>query len=125
MCSATFKAPEIRADHGAFDTGASKTYIAGSIADLLELTLVGFSKTHTASGIEDFPNYAVDVLFPNDALRGFSNMQIGSCNLSYSHTLTEAQRIAPDNCGALIGRDMMARWSIVWHGPTSTVFISE
>jgi hypothetical protein len=31
----------------------------------------------------------------------------------------------PRNFGVLLGRDVMARWNIVWNGLTSTVFISD
>ena len=59
------------------DTGATRTCISELIADVLELTPVGFSKAHTASGIEEFADYAVDVLFPDSGLRGFEELNVG------------------------------------------------
>jgi len=108
-----------------FDTGASRTCISDVIANALVLNSVGFSKFHTASGIEVFADYAVDVLFPNAGLRSFENLKVGSCNMPYAHNLPDVQRMAHDNFGVLIGRDIMARWNIVWNGPSSCVFIAD
>ena len=110
---------------GEFDTGATRTCITGLIADALELTPVGFSKAHTASGVEEFADYAVDILFPDAGLLSFEDLNVGSCSLPYMHYLSDEQRMAHTNIGALIGRDMMSRWNIVWNGPSSSVFVSE
>ena len=107
------------------DTGATRTCITGLIADALELTPVGFSKAHTASGVEEFADYAVDILFPDAGLLSFEDLNVGSCSLPYMHYLSDEQRMAHTNIGALIGRDMMSRWNIVWNGPSSSVFVSE
>ena len=107
------------------DTGATRTCISGLVASILELSPVGFSKAHTASGVEEFADYAVDVQFPDAGLRGFEDVNVGSCNLPYRHDLPDEYRMAATNIGALIGRDMMSRWSIVWNGPSSSVFLSE
>jgi len=107
------------------DTGATKTCISGLIAEALELNAAGFSQTHTASGLEIFADYAVDVLFPNAHLRSFENLKVGSCNLPYNHDLPDIERMRAANFGVLIGRDMMTRWNIVWNGPTSSIFISD
>ena len=108
-----------------FDTGASRTCISEIIANELSLNPVGFSKFHTASGIEVFADYAVDIHFPNVGLRSFENLKVGSCSMPYNHNLSDAQRMVDDNYGVLIGRDIMQRWNIVWNGPSSSVFISE
>ena len=107
------------------DTGATRTCISELVADVLELNPVGFSKAHTASGLEEFADYAVDILFPDSGLLGFEDLNVGSCSLPYKHYLTDEQRMVHTNIGALIGRDMMSRWNIVWNGPSSSVFISE
>jgi len=107
------------------DTGASRTTICQTIADILQLNPVGSSRISTASGTEDFADYAVDIIFPTSGLRGFDNLQVGSCKLPYDHNLPDALRMAPENFGVLIGRDMMARWNIVWNGRSSSVFVSE
>ena len=108
-----------------FDTGASRTCISDVIADALTLSSVGFSKFHTASGVEIFADYAVDVHFPNAGLRCFENLKVGSCKMPYTHNLPDTQRLVHDNFGVLIGRDIMERWNIVWNGPSSCVFISD
>ena len=107
------------------DTGATRTCISELIADVLDLSPVGFSKAYTASGVGEFADYAVDIIFPDAGLRGFEDMNVGSCNLPYNHYPHDDQRMANNNIGALIGRDMMSRWNIVWNGPSSSVFISE
>ena len=55
------------------DTGATRTCISEIIADVLALSPVGFSKAYTASGIEEFADYAVDILFPDSGIRGFAD----------------------------------------------------
>ena len=107
------------------DTGATRTCISDFVANALELNPVGFSKAYTASGVEDFADFAVDILFPDAGLRGFEDVNVGSCRLPYKHNLPGEQRMSHTNIGALIGRDMMSRWNIVWNGPSSSVFISE
>ena len=107
------------------DTGATRTCISGVVADALMLNPVGFSEANTATGIATFSDYAVDIIFPNSGLRSFENMKVGSCSLPYDHSLPDQQRMESTNFGVLIGRDMMARWNIVWNGPTSSVFITE
>jgi len=108
-----------------FDTGASRTSITNDIANDLELEPVGFSKIHTAAGPGIFPDFAVDVLFPNAGLKNFENLKVGSCKLPYKRNLPPDLAMANSNFGVLIGRDMMSRWNVVWNGPTSTVFISD
>ena len=107
------------------DTGATRTCISENIADALALSPVGFSKAYSASGVEEFADYAVDILFPDSGLRGFEDLNVGSCHLPYKHNLPAELRMAHTNIGALIGRDMMSRWNIVWNGPSSSVFVSE
>jgi hypothetical protein len=104
------------------DTGASRTYISNLIAEDLELEPSGFSVSYTAAGSARFPDYAVDILFPDQGLHGFENLRVGSCKLPYKRDVPNNYA---SNFGILIGRDMMARWNITWNGPTSSVFISQ
>ena len=107
------------------DTGATRTCISEIVADALELSPVGFSKAYTASGIEEFADYAVDISFPDAGLRSFEDLNVGSCHLPYKHSIPDNLRMAYTNIGALLGRDVMSRWNIFWNGPSSSVFISE
>ena len=126
LCAPPFSRPHRAVTvMGLLDTGATRTCISPLIADVLELSPTGFSKAHTASGVEEFADYAVDILFPDSGLRGFEDLNVGSCNLPYMHNLPDEQRMTCTNIGVLIGRDMMSRWNIVWNGPSSSVFISE
>jgi len=107
------------------DTGASCTCISQEIAKILELVPVGYSEMSTAAGIAKFPEYAVDILFPNTSMKGFENLSVGTCALLYNHDLPPDAIMDKSNFGVLIGRDIMSRWNIVWNGPTSSVFITE
>ena len=107
------------------DTGASRTCISDTIAADLELSPIGFSQINTAAGIKIFPDYAVDILFPNANMKSFLNLAVGSCQLPYRKNPQSGNIMEETNFGVLIGRDMMERWNIVWNGPTSSVFISD
>lgn len=108
-----------------FDTGASQTSIDTTLADYIALTPVGMSPVHTAAGLVQMPNYAVDISFPNSNLAPFINLPISSCRLPFSIDSSGTIALHPKNFGILIGRDIMSRWNIVWNGPTSTVFVSD
>ena len=110
-----------------FDTGAYKTMIDSRIAKHLNLISAGISRSTTASNVIETPDYFIDIAFLNTHLKPVSNLQVGSCTLpSYdlqfkadSHSATQK------GFGVLIGRDIMSIWNITWHGPTSTVLISD
>lgn len=107
---------------GHFDTGASRTSIDHNLATHLGLISHGQSTGFTASGPSATPNYTVDVSFLNTGLKSIANLEAGSCNLPFD---LDGDLSDPKNSGLLIGRDIMSLWNIVWHGPTSTVFISD
>jgi hypothetical protein len=108
-----------------FDTGATKSSIDLGLAAALEFETVGVSSHFTAAGPMSALNFVADVSFPNVDLRGFSNLEIGSCKLPFDINLVDIDPMAIRNVGMLIGRDIMSKWNIVWNGPTSTVFISD
>lgn len=111
-----------------FDTGASKTVIDSQIARELGLVPAGISRSITAGGAINTPDYFVDVPFSNSKLRSIINLQVGSCSLAGFELIsdkTSQTGRGPKNIGALIGRDIMSIWNIVWHGPTSTVLVSD
>ena len=111
---------------GLLDTGANPTSIDISIADYLGLPIVNSAPIHTASGTIESKHFTVSISFVGCALRQFPNLKVSSCKLKFfdlEKTLTADPN--KKNIGVLIGRDIMAHWNIVWHGPTSTVFISD
>lgn len=108
-----------------FDTGASQTSIDTGLAEYIGLVPVGVSPIHTAAGLVQMPNYAVDVSFPGSGLRPFINLPIASCKLPFEIGKTGEIAMNQKNLGVLIGRDIMSRWNVVWNGPTSTVFVSD
>jgi len=107
-----------------FDTGATYTAIDIGLARHLNLFAIGQSAHDTAAGRQTMPNFAVDISFLGTGLSPFHNLRVGSCKLGF---VLENNTNLPQPCnlGILIGRDIMSRWNIVWHGATSTVFISD
>jgi len=106
---------------GHFDTGASSTSIDISLAQHLKLVPIGASIKQTAGGPQNTPDYYIDLSFPSAGLRPFHNLKIGSCTLPF----VLGNGVHTRNFGILIGRDIMARWNIVWNGPSSTVIIND
>ena len=108
------------------DTGASRTMIDGRVAEKLELVSTGRSEVNTANESVMSDHYAVDLIFLGSNLRAIQNIQIGSCKLGhFNFEKWSRDQRDPRNFGALIGRDVMSMWNIVWNGPSSTVFISD
>jgi hypothetical protein len=108
-----------------FDTGASVTSIDINLAKYLNLLALGQSPSYTASGLQVMPNFSLDLSFPHTTLSPFVNLNIGSCHLHFDVQESLKNNNNPRNFGILLGRDVMAKWNIVWNGPTSTVFISD
>ena len=96
-----------------FDTGATKTSIDTALAKQLNLIPVGESPSYTAAGLRQATDFVIDLSFPATNLQPFRNLPISSCDLTGPHFKM------------LLGRDIMARWSIVWDGPSSTIIISD
>jgi hypothetical protein len=86
------------------------------------LELLILTPPWTAGPIQT-PDYAIDLSFPNTNLSPFFNLKIGSCKLGFN--LADNNPNLQRNFGILLGHDVMAKWNIVWNGPTSTVFISD
>lgn len=108
------------------DTGASTTSIDKTLASYLGLVPTGQQQAATASGLAIVEMYAADIAFLNTPLISIPNLQVGSCTLPHFNLENcLADPTLPTNFGVLIGRDLLSRWSITWHGPTSTVFISD
>lgn len=110
---------------GHFDTGASRTAIDTSVARHLKLTSIGASSSFTAAGVRETPDYTVNMSFTGSSLRQILNMRVGSCNLPFNINESHSNPENPKNIGLLIGRDIMSLWNITWHGPSSTVLISD
>jgi len=108
-----------------FDTGASRTSIDDGLAQHLGLIPTGVGTIRTAAGPKTMNNYAVDVAFLNTQLHGLLNLQVGACDLGFDLAKNQANPNDITNFGVLIGRDIMSLWHITWHGPTSTVMISD
>ena len=105
---------------GHLDTGAMFTSVDFNVAKKLNLFSTGLSKKQTASGEAITPDYIANLSFPGAKLKSYSMVRIGSVNLGFDFKDKPYSKI-----GILIGRDIMSKWHITWHGPTSTVFISD
>lgn len=104
------------------DTGATTTSIDESLAKNLGLVPIGFTQIGTAAGIRKAATYVVDISFPDTGLAPKRLVRVSSCNLQYS---AESGAVLQRNVGALIGRDILSRWIVVWNGPMSTVTICD
>ena len=110
---------------GILDTGATRTSIDFTLAKKLNLIPIGISETQTAAGLQKTLDHAVDISFIGSNLKKILNLKIGSCRLGLNIEDALKDPNDPKNMGLLIGRDIMSLWNITWHGPTSTVFISD
>ncbi len=104
------------------DTGATRTSIDLKIAKMLGLPPIGFVQIGTAGGKQKSTIHVADVSFPNTGLSPRKTIPIGSCDLSFDPNvgLSSAQ-----NIGALIGRDILSHWVVVWNGPYANVTICD
>ena len=95
------------------DTGAYMTIIDKGVVDELGLTPVGKKPANGIGGVMEGETYFLDIAFPGQQLKAIRNFQV----LALSSASVKGS--------ALLGRDILARWNITWHGPTSTVLISD
>jgi hypothetical protein len=79
----------------------------------LNLATRGYQQTSTANGTATVSQHLVSIAFPGTGLLGRTLHSINSVNLS-------GQQIQ-----ALIGRDLMSKWLIVYNGGFGTVSISD
>ena len=104
------------------DTGATQTSIDARIAKALGLNPIGFVPIGTAGGRRTSAIFVADVAFPNTGFAPRKMMPVGSCDLSFD---PESGTSSNQNIGALIGRDIISRWVIVWNGPNASVTICD
>ncbi|GBU22793.1 hypothetical protein R80B4_02705 [Fibrobacteres bacterium R8-0-B4] len=104
------------------DTGATNSAIDKRLATDLQLKPVGKHEVRTANGTLIVPSYIVDLIFLDSPLSTVEHLLISECMLGYD---PNAPHDAPHNFAMLLGRNVMARWNIVWNGPSSTVIISD
>ncbi|MBL7545989.1 MAG: aspartyl protease family protein [Bdellovibrionaceae bacterium] len=95
------------------DTGCTVTSIDQSIAQQLGLVVRGMTTTHTAAGPTNSSQYFIAFSFPGTNLQGRTFHQVQSVNLT------------GQPFQVLIGRDLMASWSINYNGPSGYVSISD
>jgi len=107
------------------DTGASISSLDQNLAQHLQLITTGVGTVNTAGGPRITNNYAIDLSFVNTQLKRIQNLHIGSCQLNFQFSKHKKNPNDPSNFGFLIGRDIMALWQVVWHGPSSTILISD
>lgn len=98
---------------GLIDSGCTYTSIDESIVNSLNLSILGFSDTHTANGSRSATVHAVSLKFPGALLIEKPIHRVQSVNLS------------GQPYQVLIGRDLMASWNINYNGPAGFVSICD
>lgn len=95
------------------DTGCTITSIDTAIVSALNLTVRGYTQTHTANGPVNVTQHQVSIGFPGINLTGRQIQTVQTVNLS------------GQPYGMLIGRDIMISWSITYNGTTGFVCIAD
>lgn len=95
------------------DTGASLTVINPEVANRCRLRQTGFQLLSAAGSEGRYPSFSASISFPGSSLRGFDPVPVVACKLP-------RQSIA-----CLIGRDLMARWSLEYDGRTGEVTVRD
>lgn len=96
-----------------FDTGCTITSIDHSIITSLGLKTRGYTQTATANGEMRVSQHLVSLSFPGVNLKNKPLHTVQSVNL-------EGQPFK-----VLIGRDLMASWTITYNGPAGFVSIAD
>lgn len=98
---------------GLVDTGCTITSIDNTLVSKLNLVARGYAQTHTANGIAQVSQHQVSINFPGTNLSGRHIQTVQAVNLS------------GQPFGVLIGRDLMASWSVTYNGTTGFVCIAD
>jgi len=98
---------------GLLDTGCTVTSIDHSLVSSLGLKVRGYAKTHTANGPVNVTQHLIELGFPGSQLKPRPVQAVQATDLS------------GQPFQVLIGRDLMAAWSITYNGPAGFVSISE
>lgn len=105
---------------GLIDTGASSTCIHEPVLTQLGLNPIGTTTSRTAAGIAIQRLYPVRIEFPGEGIdREFNSVAgVDLSGQTVSLSTGEQQIIA------LIGRDMMRNWVLIYNGPIGVVTIA-
>jgi hypothetical protein len=95
------------------DTGCTITSIDNSLVTALGLKVRGYNPIHTANGTTIASQHQVSLAFPGTNLAGRQIHTVQTANLTGQPFLV------------LIGRDLMASWSVTYNGPAGFVSISD
>lgn len=95
------------------DTGCTITSIDNALVAALNLKVRGYNPIHTANGTITASQHQVSLAFPGTALTGRSTHTVQAANLT-----GQAFQV-------LIGRDLMATWTITYNGPAGFVSIAD
>lgn len=96
-----------------FDTGCTVTSIDKTIVSSLGLKVRGYTPICTANGTTTASKHVVSLNFPGTNLAG-----------KLAHAV-QAVNLAGQQFHMLIGRDLMASWSITYNGPSGFVSIAD
>ena len=104
--------PQPRAGVGLVDTGASNTCVHESVLKDLGINPVGVRPMGTAAGEVSQNVYPVRIAFPGENWT-FDITGAAGVDLTGQQILTDP----PQELIALLGRDLMASWLLIYNGP--------
>jgi hypothetical protein len=95
------------------DTGASLTVINPEVAATCKLRATGFVNIASVEKFGKYPQHAARVRFPGTRLSDFDGIAVVACKISRQ----------PYAC--LIGRDILRKWLLKYHGGNGIVSIQD
>ncbi len=101
------------------DTGATRTAVDESVVQQLGVQPMGIANVGTAAGVQQQSMYSARLSFPGTPLPGMDFAQILSVNLS-GHAVPQLK----DRLIVLIGRDILARFVMIYNGPHASVTLA-
>lgn len=111
------------------DTGATITSIDRSVAEELELAPSGEVSIGTAGGEHEVPVYTGVLSFPGTGIRDLSIERLVGVDLTGQGLGTVRHSTAddpqPGRIAALIGRDVLAHFVMVYNGPAGMITLGH
>jgi hypothetical protein len=101
------------------DTGATKSAVAEAVAQQLGIQPSGLVNVGTAAGMQQQPVYSARFSFPGGPLPPIEFAELTGVNLQ-GHTVPGLQLPLI----ALIGRDILSRFVMIYDGQSATVTLA-
>jgi hypothetical protein len=101
------------------DTGATRSAVDDSVIQALGVQPIGVVKVGTAAGFQEQYLYSAKFSFPGTNLPTLEFAQLTGVHLS-GHVVPHLNRPLI----ALIGRDILSRFVMIYHGPTASITLA-